>query len=104
MNNKKILQSKAAIEALEKSGSEGLSRRDAIKMLGIGGAAGMMGMPPSLHAEEESSKSDKQVKGEKAPLFGSLFVAFQLSFSSIVALRKHPQKNNGSPHPQNQVL
>ena len=62
MKNKKILPSKAVIEALEKRGNEGLSRRDAIKMMGIGGAAGMMGMPPSLHAEEENSKSDKQAK------------------------------------------
>jgi len=63
MKNKKIQPSKAVIEALQKQSTEGLSRRDAIKMMGIGGAAGMMGMPPSLHAAEASTgKSDKQAK------------------------------------------
>jgi sulfide:quinone oxidoreductase len=63
MDNKRITRSKAVIEALEKKNLEGLSRRDALKMIGIGGAAGMMGIPPSLYAEEESaSKSDKQSK------------------------------------------
>jgi sulfide:quinone oxidoreductase len=62
MKDKKIHPSKAVIEALENHSSEGLSRRDAIKMMGIGGAAGVMGMPPSLHAEEPSSKSQKQAK------------------------------------------
>ena len=42
--------------------SEGLSRRDALKMMGIGATAGVMGMPPSLHAEERSSKSEKKAK------------------------------------------
>ena len=60
MKNKKIQSSKAVIEALQKSSSEGLSRRDALKMMGIGGAAGVMGMPPSLQANEGSSKSDKK--------------------------------------------
>lgn len=62
VKNKKIQQSKAVIEALQKNSSEGLNRRDAIKMMGIGGAAGMMGMPPSLQAAEGSSKSDKKAK------------------------------------------
>ena len=62
MEDKKIQPSKAVIEALENHSSEGLSRRDAIKMIGIGGAAGVMGMPPSLHAEEASAKSGKQAK------------------------------------------
>ncbi len=63
MKNKKIEQSKAVFEALQKSSIEGLSRRDALKMMGIGATAGIMGMPPSLHAEEESSsKSEKQAK------------------------------------------
>ena len=62
MNNKKIQPSKAVIEALQNERPEGLSRRDAIKMMGIGGVSGMMGMPPSLHAEESSTKSDKQAK------------------------------------------
>ena len=62
MKNKKIQPSKAVIEALQKSSSEGLSRRDALKMMGIGGAASVMGMPPSLQADEGSSKSDKKAK------------------------------------------
>lgn len=63
MKNKKIEQSKAVIEALHKSTGEGLSRRDALKMMGIGATAGMMGMPPSLEAEEStSSKSKKKAR------------------------------------------
>lgn len=62
MNKNKIHPSKAVIEALENKNSEGLSRRDALKMIGIGGAAGVIGMPPSLHAEEPSAKSVKQAK------------------------------------------
>ncbi|NOR54786.1 MAG: twin-arginine translocation signal domain-containing protein [Sulfurovum sp.] len=58
----KIKPSKAVIEALQKSSPEGLSRRDALKMIGIGGAASVMGIPPSLQADEESSKSDKKAK------------------------------------------
>lgn len=62
MKNNKIQVSKTAIEALQKSSSEGLSRRDALKMLGIGGAASVMGMPPSLQADEKRTKSDKKAK------------------------------------------
>lgn len=63
MNKNKIHPSKAVIEALQAKSTEGLSRRDAIKMMGIGGAAGMMGMPPSLQAEEtKSAKSGKKAK------------------------------------------
>ncbi len=62
MKHKKIQPSKAVIEALENAKNEGLSRRDALKMIGIGGAASVMGMPPSLHAEEEKSKSEKSAK------------------------------------------
>lgn len=62
MKDKKILPSKAVIEALENHSGEGLSRRDALKMMSIGGAAGMMGMPPALQAEEASAKSGKQAK------------------------------------------
>lgn len=60
MKNKKIEQSKAVIEALENSSNEVLSRRDALKMMGIGATAGMMGMPPSLEAEEPSSSRSKK--------------------------------------------
>jgi len=62
MKDKKIQPSKAVIEALHNTSSEGLSRRDALKMMGIGATAGVMGMPPSLHAEETSSKSEKKAK------------------------------------------
>jgi len=62
MKDNKIKPSKAVIEALHNKSSEGLSRRDALKMLGIGATAGVMGMPPSLQAEEPSSKSEKQAK------------------------------------------
>ncbi|PHS35552.1 MAG: pyridine nucleotide-disulfide oxidoreductase [Sulfurovum sp.] len=62
MKHEKIQPSKAVIEALKNHSSEGLSRRDAIKMLGIGGVVGVMGMPPSLYADEPSSKSGKQAK------------------------------------------
>lgn len=62
MNDKKISTSKIVYEALEKKNLEGLSRRDALKMIGIGSAAGMMGMPPLVQADEPASKSDKEVK------------------------------------------
>jgi len=62
MKENKIQPSKAVIEALHNTNSEGLSRRDALKMLGIGATAGVMGMPPSLQAEEASAKSEKQAK------------------------------------------
>lgn len=57
-----ISRSKAVLEALQNRSSEGLSRRDALKMIGIGGTASVMGLPSSLHAEDKSSKSEKQVK------------------------------------------
>lgn len=62
MKDKKISSSKVAFEALNGEKNEALSRRDALKLMGIGGAATVMGMPPSLQAEEESAKSDKAVK------------------------------------------
>jgi len=62
MKKKKITQSQAVIDVLHGKGDESLSRRDALKLIGLGGAASVMGMPSSLQAEETSSKSDKKAK------------------------------------------
>ena len=62
MKRKKISSSKAVIDVLHGDGKENLSRRDALKIMGLGGAAAVMGVPPSLQAEEEPTKSDKKAK------------------------------------------
>jgi len=61
MSIKEIKPSNAAINALDKL--EGMSRRDALKVLGIGGAATMMGSPMGLEAEEApKASSNKKAK------------------------------------------
>ncbi|MDD5406259.1 MAG: FAD/NAD(P)-binding oxidoreductase [Sulfurovaceae bacterium] len=60
MSKKEIKPSKAAFDALYES--DGLSRRDALKLLGIGGAATMMGAPIGLYAEEPKASSDKEAQ------------------------------------------
>jgi len=60
MKEKKILHSNAVIEALEAQTQEGMSRRTALKMIGVGGAATMMGMSPSLQAEESTKTGSEQ--------------------------------------------
>ena len=60
MNNKSIKQSKIVIEALSKDSS--LSRRDALKMIALGGGIGLIGTPSPLEANEHHSKSEKHIK------------------------------------------
>jgi sulfide:quinone oxidoreductase len=63
MKEKKIPHSRPAIDALNAQTDEGMSRRTALKMMGVGGAASLMGMPPALQAEEASpTKSHKDAK------------------------------------------
>ncbi len=63
MQDKKIEHSKPVIDLLHGKDSEGISRRTALKMMGVGGAATVMGLSPSLQADEApSTKSDKQAK------------------------------------------
>jgi len=56
----KTSQSQVTYEALQDSGT--LGRRDALKMMGIGGASALMGMPPHTKADENPTKSEKNVK------------------------------------------
>ncbi|HEY9189296.1 MAG TPA: FAD/NAD(P)-binding oxidoreductase [Sulfurovum sp.] len=67
MKKEKIEHSKPLVDLLhgetEASETEGISRRTALKMMGVGGASAMMGMSPSLQAEETAgTKSDKKAK------------------------------------------
>ncbi|MCW8820840.1 MAG: NAD(P)/FAD-dependent oxidoreductase, partial [Sulfurovum sp.] len=63
MQDKKIEHSKPVIDLLHGEGNEGISRRTALKMMGVGGASTVMGLSPSLQADEApSTKSDKQTK------------------------------------------
>ena len=65
MKNKKIEHSKPLVEILHGEGNEGISRRTALKMMGVGGAATVMGIPSSLEAAEAEAagaKSDKNAK------------------------------------------
>jgi hypothetical protein len=58
MKNDKIEHSKPLVDLLHGEGNEGISRRTALKMMGIGGAATVMGIPSSLKAAEaEGAKS-----------------------------------------------
>ena len=62
--NKKIEQSKVTYEALSKETiipTEGMNRRDALKFMGLGGAAMMMGSPVETVASESSDKNVKIV-------------------------------------------
>lgn len=60
MKVKKIPHSTAVIKALQAETEEGISRRTALKMIGVGGAATMMGMSPSLQAEESKDTCSMQ--------------------------------------------
>lgn len=64
MKNKRIEHSKPLVELLHgEHTEEGISRRTALKMMGVGGAATVMGLSPSLHAEEApDTKSEKHAK------------------------------------------
>ncbi|WP_309499859.1 FAD/NAD(P)-binding oxidoreductase [Sulfurovum sp.] len=63
MPKKKIQHSQPAIDALNEQTNEGISRRTALKMMGIGGAATVMGLSPALQADETpSAKSEKDVR------------------------------------------
>ena len=65
MKNKKIEHSKPLVELLHGEGNESISRRTALKMMGVGGAATVMGLTPSLQAAEAqaaSAKSDKKAR------------------------------------------
>lgn len=57
--NKKIEQSKVTFDALRNE--EGLNRRDALKIMGLGGATMMMGSPTETVASESSDKNVKIV-------------------------------------------
>ena len=63
MKKKPIGHSKNLVDLLHGESTEGISRRTALKMMGMGGAATMMGLPPSAEAEETSiAKSAKNAK------------------------------------------
>ena len=63
MKNDKIEHSKPLIDILHGESTEGISRRSALKMMGVGGAATVMGLSPSLHADEApNAKSEKDAK------------------------------------------
>lgn len=63
MKKQKIEHSKPLVDLLHGDSSEGISRRTALKMMGISSAAGVMGLSPSLQADETpSTKSDKKAK------------------------------------------
>ena len=70
MKNKNIEHSKPLVDLLHGESTENitkqpLSRRDALKIMGVGGAAAFMGMPPSSEAavaQAGTLKSDKKAK------------------------------------------
>ncbi len=63
MKNKKIEHSKALIDLLHGEPEEGINRRTALKMMGIGGAATVMGLPTASDADEApASTSEKNAK------------------------------------------
>ncbi|UPT78465.1 NAD(P)/FAD-dependent oxidoreductase [Sulfurovum sp. XGS-02] len=65
MKKQKIEHSKPLIDHLYGEEQSGMSRRTALKVMGIGGAAGVMGMAPSSIAAAEAEagvKSDKNAK------------------------------------------
>lgn len=59
MKPKKTLQSQVTYEALNSEDTEGMSRRDALKVIALGGAMTAFGAPTKVEA---SAKSDKEVK------------------------------------------
>jgi len=64
MKHKKIEHSKPLVDLLHGEPTEGISRRTALKMMGLGGAATVLGMPPSLQSAEANAgvKSEKEAK------------------------------------------
>ena len=63
MKNDKIEHSKPLVDLLHGETTEGINRRTALKMMGVGGAATVMGLSPSLHADEApNAKSEKHAK------------------------------------------
>lgn len=63
MKNKKIEHSKPLVDLLHGEPTEGISRRTALKMMGVGGVATVMGSPLSSSADEApTTKSEKQAK------------------------------------------
>ena len=72
MKNNKIEHSKPLIDILhgETSKSVGISRRTALKMLGVGGAATVMGLSPSLEAAEAEAAGTKSEKNAKILVVG----------------------------------
>lgn len=63
MKKEKIEHSKALVDLLHGEAAEGISRRTALKMMGVGSASTMLGLSPSLQADETSStKSEKKAK------------------------------------------
>ncbi len=62
--SKKISHSKALVELLHSDQESGMSRRDAMKLMGLtGGAAMMMGAPVSAEAGPSSDKKVKVLVG-----------------------------------------
>jgi len=59
MKERKTLQSQVTYEALNNVDSEGMSRRDALKVIALGGALTTFGAPTKVEAR---TKSDKEVK------------------------------------------
>lgn len=71
MKNKKIEHSKPLVDILHGEGSKGISRRTALKMMGVGGAATVMGIPSSLEAAEAQAASAKSEKKAKILVVGA---------------------------------
>ena len=70
MKNKKIEHSKPLVDLLHGDGNEGISRRTALKMMGVGGAATVMGIPSSLEAAEAEAAGAKSEKKAKVLVVG----------------------------------
>jgi sulfide:quinone oxidoreductase len=70
MKNDKIEHSKPLVDLLHGETTEGISRRSALKMMGIGGAATVMGIPSSLEAAEAEGASPKSEKNAKILVVG----------------------------------
>jgi len=71
MDKKKIEHSKPLVDLLHGESTEGLSRRSALKMMGVGGAAAFMGMPPSSHAAQAEAGTLKSSKKAKILVVGA---------------------------------
>jgi sulfide:quinone oxidoreductase len=71
MKNKKIEHSKPLVDLLHGEDHQGIDRRTALKMMGVGGAATVMGLSPSLQASEAESASAKSSKSAKILVVGA---------------------------------